>query len=196
LSVEPTFRPAGAIAISMVAGLELSASKSMSMRSIEIGAQAASVVACVIVLSLFAPQSGAQSGPFAGLSGAWAGNGTIQMSNGAQERIRCRATYAVGPGGADLRQSLRCASDSYRFDLGSNVRYAGGRISGTWSEATRNAGGNLSGAARGPELLVRADGAGVAANLLVVTRGDRQSVSIRSAGTDISEVSITLTRAR
>jgi hypothetical protein len=102
----------------------------------------------------------------------------------------------VGGGGSNLQQSLRCASDSYRFELGSNVNYAAGRISGTWTEASRNARGNLSGTVKGGEILARADGPGFAANLLVFTRGNQQSVSIRSAGTDISEVSITLSRAR
>jgi hypothetical protein len=152
--------------------------------------------ACAVALSLVASPSHAQPGPFAGLAGAWSGTGTIEMSNGASERIRCRATYSVGAGGNNLQQSLRCASDSYRFDLGSNVNYAGGRISGTWTEASRNASGNLSGTVKATEILARADGPGFAANILLVTRGDRQSVSIRSAGTDIREVSIVLTRAK
>jgi hypothetical protein len=116
------------------------------------------------------------------------------MSNGATERIRCRATYTVGGGGSNLQQSLRCASDSYRFELSSDVNHSGGAISGTWNEATRNATGRLSGTVKGSEILARADGPGLAANLLVYTRGDKQSVSIRSAGTDIDEVSITLSR--
>jgi hypothetical protein len=116
------------------------------------------------------------------------------MANGASERIRCRATYTVGGGGNSLQQTLRCASDSYRVELSSEAVARGGAITGRWSEATRNAAGNLSGSIRGAELNIRADGAGLAANLLVVTRGDRQSVSIRSAGTDIREVSITLSR--
>jgi hypothetical protein len=157
-------------------------------------ARAGAVAACAVALSLLASPTQAQRGPFAGLSGAWSGTGTIHMSNGNTERIRCRATYTVGGAGDTLQQSLRCASDSYRFDLSSDVRSAGGAISGTWSETTRNAGGRLSGTVKGPEIVVRADGPGLAANLLVYTRADKQSVSIRSAGTDIDEVSITLSR--
>jgi hypothetical protein len=116
------------------------------------------------------------------------------MANGESERIRCRASYAVGGGGSILQQSLRCASDSYRVELSSEAVARGSSISGRWSESTRNAGGSLSGSIRGAELSIRAEGPGLAANLLVVTRGDRQSLSIRSAGTDIREVSITLSR--
>ena len=166
----------------------------MSRPSSRTGARATGMIVSAVALSLLASPSRAQSGPFTGLSGSWAGSGTIGMSNGERERIRCRASYAVGAGGNSLRQSLRCASDSYRFDLGSDVRHAGGGISGTWSEATRGVGGDLSGTARGSDIRARADGPGFAANLLLSTRGDRQSVSIRASGGDITEVSITLSR--
>jgi hypothetical protein len=38
-------------------------------------------------------------GPFLGLSGHWSGAGTVTMTNGATERIRCKATYAVNATG-------------------------------------------------------------------------------------------------
>jgi hypothetical protein len=166
----------------------------MSRPSSRTGARATGVIVSAVALSLLASQSHAQSGPFTGLSGSWSGSGTIGMSNGERERIRCRATYAVGSGGNSLRQSLRCASDSYRFDLGSDVRYAGGGIYGSWSEETRGVGGDLTGSVRGSDIRARADGPGFAANLTLSTRGDRQSVTIRASGGDITEVSITLSR--
>ena len=116
------------------------------------------------------------------------------MSDGTHERIRCRASYAVGGGGSSLQQSLRCASDSYQFQLSSDVRYAGGAISGSWSEATRGLGGSLSGIARGSDIQARAEGPGFAANLSLATHGNRQSVSIRASDGDIAEVSMVLSR--
>jgi hypothetical protein len=157
-------------------------------------AHATVMIASAIALSLLAPQSHAQSGPFADLAGSWSGNGTIGMSNGERERIRCRASYAVGAGGDSLRQSLRCASDSYSFDLASNVTHSAGAIYGSWSEATRGVRGELSGTARGSDIRARADGPSFAANLALSTRGDRQAVTIRATGGDITEVSITLRR--
>jgi hypothetical protein len=124
-------------------------SESMSGSARRTGANATGMIFGAAALMLLASPSHAQSGPFAGLAGSWSGSGTIGMSSGERERIRCRATYAVGGGGNTLRQSLRCASDSYRFDLGSDVRSAGGAIYGSWSEATRGVGGELSGTARG-----------------------------------------------
>ena len=149
----------------------------------------------VVALSLWASPSHAQSGPFSGLAGSWSGGGTIEMSNGERERIRCRASYAVDSGGNSLRQGLRCASDSYRFDLSTNVRHADGSIHGSWSEATRSINGTLSGTAQGSEIRARTDGPGFAANLALSTRGDRQAVTIRATGGDITEVSIALGRA-
>jgi hypothetical protein len=66
-------------------------------------------------------------GPFLGLSGHWSGAGTVTMTNGVTERIRCKATYAVNATGKAVQQTLRCASDSYRVEISSNVISEGGR---------------------------------------------------------------------
>jgi hypothetical protein len=76
-------------------------------------------------------------GPFLGLSGHWSGAGTVTMTNGATERIRCKAAYAVNATGKAVQQSLRCASDSYKVEITSNVVSEGGSLSGSWAEATR-----------------------------------------------------------
>ncbi len=112
--------------------------------------------------------SPSSAGPFSDLSGYWTGGGNITMSSGSSERIRCKATYAVNDSGNSLNQSIRCASDSYRLEITANVTVSGGSISGSWTEATRHATGNLSGrascfrnsgAGRWNRLLGRAPGA-------------------------------------
>src|SRR3954452_276462 len=95
------------------------------------------------VAALAAPASHAQSGPFTGMAGNWSGGGTVTLDDGSTERIRCRASYAVGAGGNGLNQNLLCASDSYKFDLRSNVIAEGGSLSGTWSESSRGINGTL-----------------------------------------------------
>src|SRR5436853_2655022 len=102
-------------------------------------------VVTLFVATVSGSVSYAQSGPFAGMAGVWAGGGTITLDDGSSERIRCRATYAVGAGGNGLNQSLTCASDSYRFNLSSNVVARGDVLSGTWSETSRNVSGNVEG---------------------------------------------------
>lgn len=136
----------------------------------------------------------AQSLPFAGLAGSWTGSGSISLSDGSKERLRCRATYQVSGGDARLQQSLRCASDSYRFDLNSDIASVGSAISGTWSEASRGISGSLSGRASSGSISAVVDAPGFSANLSVATRGNRQSFSIVSQG-DIRSVAITMVRS-
>jgi hypothetical protein len=140
--------------------------------------------------------SHAQQGPFGGLSGAWSGGGFIKLASGQRERLRCRANYQVAENGTRLQQSLRCASDSYRFDVNSNIVSEGGALTGSWSETSRNASGSVSGRVSGGQIQARIDGAGFSAQLTLSTRGDRQSVTIESPGHDITEVSVALTRTR
>jgi len=135
----------------------------------------------------------AQSGPFAGFDGAWSGNGTVALSDGTTERIRCKADYKVNGTGLGLKQSLHCASDSYKFDLTSDVTSQGDRISGNWSEASRNIFGNLQGTAGGGQIEVFVEANGFAANLTLKTTGNRQTVQINSKG-EIRGVNITMVK--
>jgi hypothetical protein len=135
----------------------------------------------------------AQSGPFAGMAGNWSGGGTVTLEDGSSERIRCRATYAVGAGGTGLNQSLTCASDSYRFILSSNVVAQGSALSGTWSESSRGINGTLEGRGSSGNFQVVASAPGFTASLSLATRGNRQSVVIRSQS-QFRGASIALTR--
>jgi hypothetical protein len=132
--------------------------------------------------------------PFAAMAGSWSGGGVLQSSDGTQERLRCRAGYDVGEVGAELRLNLRCASASYNFDLTSQVRYRGGAISGSWSEASRNASGTISGRAGAGRIEASAMGQNFSAALSLETRGNRQFVTLRPRGTNIAQVSLELER--
>jgi hypothetical protein len=152
----------------------------------------AAVVGAALMLSMSA--SHAQSSPFAGFNGSWAGTGTVSLSDGTTEHIRCKADYKVNSSGLNLKQSLHCASDSYKFDLSSDVTSQGDRISGNWSEASRNVFGNLQGTAGGGQIDVFVEASGFAANLTLRTSGNRQTVQISSKG-DIRGVNITLVKS-
>ena len=146
-----------------------------------------------LVASLSGSASYAQSGPFAGMAGNWSGGGSVTLDDGSTERIRCRASYAVGAGGNGLNQSLLCASDSYKFELRSNVIAEGGTLSGTWSETSRGVSGTLEGRGANGNFQVRASAAGFNANISLTTRGNRQSVVIR-AESQFRGASISLSR--
>jgi hypothetical protein len=144
-----------------------------------------------------APGLAQGANPFAGMSGAWAGSGKIDLSDGSSERIRCRATYTVGEGGGSLQQELRCASDSYKFEVNSAVKAdAAGAISGSWTETTRNITGRVSGKVSGGQIQTRVDGAAFTAKLTVNTTGTSQAVTIVPTGTDVKGVAVTLTKAK
>jgi hypothetical protein len=149
-------------------------------------------VGAVLMLSVSAGH--AQSGPFVGFDGAWSGNGTVSLSDGTTEHLRCKADYKVNGSGLALKQNLHCASDSYKFDLSSDVTSNGDRISGNWSEASRNIFGNLQGTAGGGRIDVFVEASGFAANLTLTTTGNKQTVQISSKG-EIRGVSITMVKS-
>jgi hypothetical protein len=128
------------------------------------------------------------------MAGVWSGGGTVTLDDGSTERIRCRATYAVGNGGNGLNQSLTCASDSYRFNLATNVVASGGSLSGTWSESSRGLNGRLEGRGANGNFQVIASSQGFTANISLTTRGNRQSVVIR-AESQFRGASISLSRS-
>ena len=149
-------------------------------------------VGAALIMSISASHA-QSSGPFAGFDGSWSGSGTVALSNGTTENIRCKADYKVNANGLGLKQNLHCASDSYKFDLSSNVTSQGDRISGNWSEKSRNIFGNLQGTAGGGQLDVFVEASGFAANLNLRTNGSKQTVLIDSKG-EIRGVKITMTK--
>lgn len=153
--------------------------------------------AAAVTFAAAAPALSAPEGPFSALFGNWSGNGLIKKANGSSERIRCRAGYTpAGANGLQLR--LRCASDSYNFDLGANVTYNGGAFSGTWSETQRGVMGNIEGQAsnNGRQVTATAGAAAFSANLTVTTQNNRQTVVILSPGAEVPEVDVSLDKGR
>lgn len=126
----------------------------------------------------------ARSGPFDGFGGRWSGTGTLRPQGGKPERVRCDATYR--PRGSSAHQvdlNLRCTSDSYKFNLSGNFNADNSnRVSGQWTEHTRNIGGSVVGHARGDRLQIHIESSAFAATLNMVTRNRRQTVNIDSRG--------------
>ena len=141
--------------------------------------------------SVFAAPAQAQSGPFAGMAGNWAGGGVVTLDDGSKERIRCRASYRVA--GSNMAMTLTCASDAYKFQLSADVADQGGAVSGTWSEATRNVSGTLQGRGGGGSFQVVASAAGFNANISLHTAGNKQSISM-SADNQFRGASISLSK--
>jgi hypothetical protein len=161
-------------------------------RSHPIGVTAVSAWLALVSLPVLAAPT---DGPLAALQGSWSGTGTIALSGGAKERIRCLANNRLGPSSAELRLELECASDSYKFKLQSQITYSDGTVSGNWFESTRSAAGSITdGRVVGNQIKVRAEGQTFSALLSITTRGDRQSISIQSPGSEMSDIAIILSR--
>lgn len=139
----------------------------------------------------------AASGPFEAFPGEWSGTGTISVSGGTKERLRCRASYRVTSASArDLNLTLTCASDSYKFEFSGNVDADDrGFLTGRWTETTRSVGGTISGQGRGDRIQVLVESSGFSADIGLTTRGSQQSVVLRSrAGGETADAAITLRR--
>jgi hypothetical protein len=121
------------------------------------------------------------AGPFESFSGNWSGTGTVHPQGGSPERIRCNASYRP-QGASDLTVHLRCASDSYNFDLSGQISTDGSSLRGQWNENSRGVGGTLEGTMRGDRMQVHIDSSGFSADLGITTRGRRQDVSMDSRG--------------
>lgn len=149
--------------------------------------------ATAVLLSTVTLTPAIAAGPFAGFAGEWTGTGDIAMTDGSQEKIRCKASYSVGPSGGTLNINVNCASDSYRVNIISNVVAEGTSFSGTWRETTRQADGKVTGRVPAPgELQASLDGTGFGIQLAATTNGKQQAVTIQAEGTDVRSVKISL----
>jgi len=157
-------------------------------------AMAAGLASTLAVLSGFA--AARTEGPFAKFSGAWRGAGEVIGADGTRERISCRARYDVAPGGAELSQSLVCASDSYRFDVRTSVVAQGQNVQGRWEEVTRNVSGDVSGQVGDGDFEGSVAGFGFTAELSLKLSGRKQAVLITPHGGDIAKVDIVLSHER
>jgi hypothetical protein len=161
----------------------------LKLRSIFV---ASALAAAVFILSSAANAQGAANA-FEMMKGNWTGTGTITLGGGAKERIRCRATYDVD--GDFVRQDLRCASDSYKFEMQNELTNNGGQVNGNWNEVSRRASGRIYGSVSSGRIEAMAETSGFAATFVLTTRGDQQTVKIESKSPDISDVSISLRRS-
>jgi len=171
----------------------------VTIRSITTGASGFSglLLAAFLLLGAMpvqAQRADAAAKLFNNMSGTWTGTGLVTLAGGDKERIRCRVTYIVSEPGDRVEQDLRCASDSYKFELMCDITYANGYITGRWNEKTQRQSGTISGSASLGLIEALAETSGFSAFFTMVTRGDQQSVKIRSESQQISDVTITLRR--
>ena len=157
---------------------------------------AAIPVAALLIAAAFVPALAEGGGMFAGLEGAWSGEGAAKLSDGSSAALRCQARYAVSGGGDHLDQTLDCASARQRFAFRIQLDQSDGAILGAWQELTHQVQGGVSGRGGPGRIELAARGQGFSADASVVTRGARQTIAIASSGGGFSSASIVLRRGR
>jgi hypothetical protein len=149
--------------------------------------------ASLVMIVLAAVPACAQQS-FGDVSGSWSGAGMMKPKDGPQERVRCKANYAVKNEGQSVKMNLLCASDAYKMDLSANIDQSGTTLSGNWFESQYRQGGSISGQNVNGLIEAKAEGETITALLTVRTKANRQTFFMESPGAWVSQVSIDLVR--
>ena len=151
------------------------------------------VLATLVLTGLFmsTPSQQASATPFDTLLGTWRGSGTVRLNSGT-ERLSCNAYYTGG--GSRLGMAIRCKSTTSKVEIRSKLSLSGNRLSGNWEERTYNASGSASGTASPGKIIIRVSGT-ITGSMAVSFSKSRQSVSIKTSGSPLQAVNITLSRS-
>jgi len=133
--------------------------------------------------------------PIADLPGYWSGNGSISLSNGKIERVKCNVLYKAD--GGQIRQTMRCASADYSINSLADLRVAkSGQVSGSWEERTYAAKGDVTGKLAGESFALSIQGANFSASMNVTLANCKQSLNITPQGLEVTKVAISLAKER
>jgi hypothetical protein len=149
--------------------------------------------AAILVLMLGA--WGAQADPIGDLNGYWTGGGTVALTNGKTERVKCQVIYKA-EGGSSIRQSMRCASADYSINSLAELSVRGGSVSGSWEEKTYAAKGAVSGRVNNEGFALSIQGASFTASMNVTVSTCKQSLNISPQGLEVTRVAISLAKER
>jgi hypothetical protein len=136
----------------------------------------------------------ASANPLGELPGRWSGTGSIRLTNGTAQTVKCVATYFVTGGGANVAQNLRCAGPSYKIDTHANLVVRGGQVTGSWEERQYAQKGAITGRMTSNGFSLQISGAQFTAALQLTSAACKQSLSITPKGFDISRISIGLAK--
>ena len=136
----------------------------------------------------------AMAGPIDEMSGYWSGSGTVLLSNGNTERVKCAVTYKIDESGQHVRQSMRCAAADYHINASAELSVRGAQVSGSWEEKTYSAVGQVSGRYSDSAMSLSIEGANFTATMNLSLSTCKQSISISPKGLDVRRISITLAK--
>ncbi len=146
----------------------------------------------VLCLALACLGAEAADGAFSVFAGTWKGEGRVYIKTGATEPLKCRSHNIQSDDNINLDLSFVCASTSYRFDFHAQLYTDGKVLRGQWTEASRNASGNVSGEITATVLSANISQPGFEANLTVHSVGPNLDISVTPKGTSVNRVEVTL----
>jgi hypothetical protein len=140
------------------------------------------------------PTRAEDASPFQKLEGRWLGEGRLGMRDGVTENVKCRVTYFVPEHARQVRQTIRCASESGSVEVQSTVVYASGALSGTWKELSRNMSGDVSGRITPTGFKLAIKGSELNANMDIVVKDAKQIIEIQFLNSSLIGLTIVLTK--
>jgi len=141
-----------------------------------------------------APAAANDASPVDKLAGRWIGEGRLGVKDSPSETVKCRVTYFVQEGGNQLKQSIRCASQSGSIDVASTVTHAGGNLSGTWKELTREWSGDITGSVNPNGFKVSVKGENLNANMDIILKNERQIIEIQFIDSSLIGLTLVLSK--
>ena len=132
--------------------------------------------------------------PIGEMAGYWTGAGSVTLSSGNTERVKCAVIYKVSDDGSQIRQSIRCASTDYSINATAELRVKGEQVSGSWEEKTYSATGEVTGRYNGESFVLSIQGASFTAAMNVTLSACKQSINIAPKGLDVNRINIGLSK--
>jgi hypothetical protein len=147
-----------------------------------------------VVLAMTAGSWVVLADPIDDLMGYWSGAGSVVLSSGNTERVKCQVFYKTSEGNTQIKQTMRCASTDYTINSLAELRVRGGQVTGSWEEKTYSAKGEVTGRFTGEGFVLSIQGANFTAAMNVTLSNCKQSISIAPKGLDVTKVSIGLAK--
>ena len=155
------------------------------------------VLLLLVVVGLVSNRSAAlaeEPSPFSKVAGRWLGEGRLGIRDGATEQVKCRVTYILQEQGAQVRQTIRCATDSGSVEVQSTVTHASGSLTGTWKELSRDWSGQLTGSVTANGFKVAVKGTELNANMDIIVKDARQIIEIQFINSSLIGLTLILTK--
>jgi len=146
------------------------------------------------VCGAIATVGAASAGPIEDLAGYWTGAGTVLLTNGNTEKVKCAVIYKVGGGSTQIKQTLRCAAADYTINSAAELRVNGAQVSGSWEEKTYSATGEVAGRYTGSSFVLSIKGQNFTAGMNVGLSSCKQSINITPQGLEVKRISMNLAK--